>query len=207
MNGDVASLIFEPDEKYERKTLSASLLAAVFIEALFLTTIGWNSHWLAHPVKTDHTENFIEAQIFELPPEAQLVEREKPTAHVKSEATLSKVPNKGREAKPDENKIQEENQTQSGTQLAPTHGPIAIFSPAPKIPAYLQDKELHASVVIDFFVSASGTTTPRLAGSSGNEELDAIALGAARKWQFRPAEKDHHTVDSKVRLRIVFEVQ
>lgn len=203
----VASLNIESSDKHERKTLGVSLMAAFFIEVLFLTAIGWKSHWLAHPVVSDHTDNYIEAQIFELPPEAQLTEKKASSAPAKSEATLSKVSGKGREAKPDENKIQEENQTQSGQQLAPTHGPIAIFSPAPKIPSYLQTKELHASVIIDFFVSAQGNTSPRLVGSSGNEELDAIALDATKKWQFRPAEKDHQAIDSKVRLRIVFEVQ
>jgi len=191
----------------ERKTLLVSLAGAFLIETLLLTAFGWNGHWLAHPQKTEQdTSNFIEAQIFELPPEAQLTERTKPIAALKPEVTLSKVPNKGREAKPNET-VQQDNQTQSGTQLAPTHGPVAVFSPAPKIPAYLQDKDLHASVVIDFFVTAQGVTTPRLVGSSSNEELDAIAIAAAKKWQFRPAESAHQPIDSKVRLRILFEVQ
>jgi len=195
---------FEPDAGFERKLLRRSLVAALIFELLALTAFGTNWHWLAHPPKTDDTSNFIEAQIFELPPEAQLME--KTAVHAKPEVTISKTPNKGREAKPDE-KVQEENQTQSGSQLAPTHGPVAIFSPSPKIPAYLQDKDLHTSVVIDFFVTAQGIATPRLVGSSSNEELDAIALAAAKKWQFRAAEKDHLPIDSKVRLRIMFEVQ
>lgn len=75
------------------------------------------------------------------------------------------------------------------------------------IPAYLQNQELKTSVVIDFFINSQGGVTPRLVGSSGNEELDAIAIEAVKKWQFRPAENDHHAIDSKVRLRIVFEVK
>jgi len=75
------------------------------------------------------------------------------------------------------------------------------------IPSYLQDQNFKTSVVIDFFVSALGSVTPKLVGSSGNEELDALALNTAKKWQFRAAEKDHHTIDSKVRLRIIFEVK
>jgi TonB family protein len=185
-----------------------SSLAAFCIEALLLTAVGWNSHWLAHPQRTtEDTSNFIETQIFELPHQEQLVEKTKPAAPAKAEATLSKVVDRGRQAKPEESKVSEDNQTQGGSQLAPSHGPVAVFSPSPHIPAYLQDKELHANVVIDFLVSAQGHSSPRLVGSSGNEELDAIALETAKKWQFRPAEKDHQPIDAKVRLRIVFEVQ
>jgi TonB family protein len=52
-----------------------------------------------------------------------------------------------------------------------------------------------------------GVVTPRLLSSSGNEELDVIALNTSRQWQFRPAESDHVAIDSKVRLRILFEVK
>ena len=199
---------FFPEDQGERKILVASGAVALAIEFIVLIMAGWNGHWLSHPQKTSvDTSNYIEAQIFEIPEETHLVEQSKPIAPAKHEMTISKVVDKGREAKPDENKIQDENQTQSGAPLAPTHGPVAIFSPSPHIPAYLQDKELHVSVVIDFLVSALGQSTPRLVGSSGNEELDAIALEAAQKWQFRPGEKDHHPIDAKVRLRIVFEVK
>jgi TonB family protein len=60
--------------------------------------------------------------------------------------------------------------------------------------------------VIEFLITASGGVTPRLLRSSGNDELDAIALTTVKKWQFRPAEQDHKAIDSKIRLRIVFEV-
>lgn len=196
------------DSSEDGRILRRSFGAAVLFEALLLTAFGWNGHWLAHPPKNEvDTSHFLEAQIFELPPEAQLNEAKPTAVHAKPEATLSKVVHKGREAKADENKVEENNQTQSGPPMAPSHGPVAIFAPPPHIPAYLQDQEIHASVMIDFLVSAQGVSTPRLAGSSGNEELDAIALASARKWQFRPAEKNHQAIDSKVRLRVVFEVQ
>ena len=122
------------------------------------------------------------------------------------EAAISKNPNQGRKSKPNENPFPEQNQTKEGPPMAPTHGPVALFAPPPQIPSYLQNQNLKASAVIDFLITAQGGVTPRLVGSTGNEELDAIALAAARNWQFRPAEKDHKPVDSKVRLRIVFEV-
>ena len=194
----------------ESKVLLRSAAAAFIIEFAILVAVGVSQHWIAHPQKTTglDTDKFIEAQVFQPPPEAHLMEEKKiaiPSPH--PEATLSKVPNQGKKSKSEENKVQEENQTDSGTSLAPTHGPVAVFSPPPTIPSYLREKELNASVVIDFFVTAQGTVTPRLVGSSGNEELDAIALGAVKKWQFRSAEQDHKPVDSKVRLRIVFEVK
>jgi TonB family protein len=206
MSSDLGDFFIQDDT--DRKILLWSGILAAMLELTLLTAMGIQSHWLAHPAsKSDGRENFVEAQIFELPKENRLVEQNKPVALARHEVTLSKEANKGREAKPDENKVQDENQTESGPKLAPTHGPVAVYSPSPHIPAYLQEKELHVSVVIDFFVSAQGQTTPRLVGSSGNEELDAIAIDTAKKWQFRPAETDHKAKDSKVRLRIVFDVQ
>jgi TonB family protein len=196
--------------KSPRKILTWSLITSFALEALVLTIAGWNGHWLAHPQKPNDESGFIEAQIFQVPKESHLVEvAEKAKVVVRhAEPVLSKAVNQGREAKPDEGRLPEQNQTDaSGTPSVPTHGPVAIFAPPPKIPNYLQDQDLNTNVVIEFLVSAQGQSTPRLIGSSGNEELDAIAIETAHKWQFRPAEKDHKAVDSKVRLRIVFEVK
>jgi len=191
----------------DSKVLLKSFAAAALIEAVILTGAGLYAHWLAHPQAKDaDTANFIEAQIFQ-PQEAKLVE-DKPVRQAKKEVALSKKVDAGHTAKTeDEKKIDEDNQTEGGQKLAPTHGPLAVFAPAPKIPVYLQDRDLHVSVVIDFYVSSLGVSTPKLIGSSGNDELDALALSTAAKWQFRPAENDHHAIDSKVRLRIVFDVK
>lgn len=181
-------------------------LVALVLELAVLLLLGTRDQWLLHRHKALDESNFIEAQVF-IPPETHLVEEKPKATLAKPEATLSKDPAKGREAKPNEKAIPEENKTESGPRLAPTHGPVALFSPAPKIPAYLQENDLHASVVIDFFVAANGSAEPRLVGSSGNEELDAIAIAAAKKWRFQAAETDHKATDAKVRLRILFEVQ
>ena len=192
----------------EPKVLLYAALFAFFVEAIALTAIGWHEHWLAHPQKSNGLDptKFIEAEMFQVPQEAHLVEEKRVAVPApKPEATISKVPGKGKPAK-EESKT-EENQTDSGLKLAPTHGPVAVFAPPPVIPPYLQNQDLKTTAVIDFFVTAQGAVMPRLVGSTGNEELDAIALAAVRKWQFRPAENNHQTVDSKVRLRIVFEVK
>jgi len=171
--------------------------------------VGWQQHWIAHPQKSTGLDptKFIEAQVFVAPPEpAHLVEEKKIAAPV-HEATLSKKPDQGRVAKPGEQPDTDKNVTDSGPPALPTHGPIAVFAPTPSIPEYLKSQEIKASAVIDFYVTAQGGVNPRLVGSTGNEELDALAISTAKKWQFRPAEQNHKAIDSKVRLRIIFEVK
>jgi TonB family protein len=190
--------------------LTRAALAAFLIEAIILTAVGWHSHWLAHPQKTSGIDpsHFVEAQIFEMPEQTHLVTKEKQVEVAKPEHAISQVVDQGRKAKPNESIIPEKNEAQSdsGAPVAPTHGPVPVFTPAPVIPSYLQNQDLHASIVIEFLVTAQGVVTPRLLSSSGNEELDSIGLATAKRWQFRPGEDNHKAVDSKVRLRIVFEV-
>lgn len=181
---------------------------ALLIESAILVAVGTSQHWLVHPKKdTLDSSRFVEAEMVQIPKEKPALTEEKPVTPPHHERVFSKVPQQGRKAKPEEkNPVEESNVTHSHTQLGPTHGPVAVYSPAPTIPPYLQNQNLHANVVIDFYVTAQGGAIPKLVGSSGNEELDAIAINTAKKWQFRPAEKDHQPIDSKVRLRIVFEV-
>lgn len=194
------------------KVFLKSLVAAFLIQVVALTLIGWEEHWLSHPQKTEGLDesHFVEAEVFQFPEEAHLVEEKKPTSTqaapevaISTKVSAKPQPTSTPAAAP----LEEQNQTQSGPKLAPDHGPIAIYAPPPVLPAYLHDQDLNAHVVIDFFVTALGGVTPRLVRSSGNEELDAIALEAVSKWQFRPGEKDHRAIDAKVRLRIIFEVK
>ena len=60
---------------------------------------------------------------------------------------------------------------------------------------------------MEFFVSSSGRSVVKLLKSSGNEELDAIAISTCEKWSFHPAEENHKAIDSKVRIHIQFEVK
>jgi TonB family protein len=152
------------------------------------------------------SSRFVEAEVLRLPEKAHLVEQKKVAIPAPKETAVSTKVGVGRRAKPGENSVPDHNQTQTAPPLAASHGPIVVSSPLPAIPPYLKDKDLKASVVIDFAVFPDGTTQPRLAGSSGNEELDALAIAAAHRWLFRPAEKDHQAIYAKVRLRINFEV-
>jgi TonB family protein len=182
---------------------------AALIEASLLTAVGWHGHWLAHPVKDQFLDDhFLEAQIFEVPKETHLraTTPVPPLPKPATEATVSKDPSKGKTSSTPP-PAQEENQTHQGSALPANHGPVVTYNPAPQIPVYLRDRDLHAAAVIDFFVLKTGQTIVRLVGSSGNEELDALAITTAKTWKFLPAESNHAALDSKVRLRIVFKVE
>ncbi len=194
--------------KYENKILSLSFAAALVVEFLLLTGMGIYQHWLAHPqAKTEWASpKYIETEIYEQPKPEHLVEEKKSQTLSRPEKSLSVHPDEGKKSK-DANPLQDQNQTDSGPKLVANHGPIAIETPAPVIPEYLRDRDMATSIVIDFFVTSLGIVTPHLVSSSGNEELDALALTTAKKWRFKPAENEHKAYDSKVRLRINFQVQ
>jgi TonB family protein len=204
--GDVP-LDYRPHPK-ESKILWTALGCALLIESVVVISVGIQQAWLnrPHPKVLDSSQ-FIEAQMIQAPEEPHLKDEKKIAAPAPKEVALSKKVDQGRVAKPNENPLQDQNQTQGGPSLGPTHGPVATFNPAPTIPPYLQNQLLQASVVIDFFVNSAGVTTPKLVGSSGNEELDALAIATAKRWQFKPGEKDSKPIDAKVRLRINFKVE
>jgi TonB family protein len=198
----------ETDQSHPSLLVRCGMIA-FFAEIILITAMGWHEHWLAHPQKTVGMDEskFITAEFFEVPEKSHLTEVKKVTAPAtRRETVISKTPEKGApNTKPAP--VEEENQTDSGPQMAPSHGPVAVYAPPPILPSYMQDREIKTYVVIDFYVNSQGNATPHLAGSSGDEELDALALETVKKWQFRPAEKDHKPIEAKVRLRIVFEVQ
>jgi TonB family protein len=177
---------------------------AVAFEILFF--IGMGLGHLPFFRNPFNTTDYVEAQIVQLPPNAHLTGAEA----VKDEDEIvysQKQSHKKKEEKKEPPKTSEpHNQVEAGPSLGPTHGPVAFYAPRPEIPSYLRDQNLKTSVVIEFLITAQGGVTPRLLDSSGNDELDAIALKTASKWEFKPAAKDNVPVDSKTRLRILFEV-
>jgi len=198
------SLDIDKLNEEDTRILYKTAVAAVVIEFIILTAFGWEGHWLAHPQKTGLDESrFIEAEMYQIPKDpAHLTEEKKVVTKVK-EAVVSKALS-GAHTQALTKPI--ENQTDAGDNFAANHGPVAIVAPPPVIPSYLQDQDLNSSVVIEFYVNAQGVALPKLIGSSGNEELDAIALSTVKTWQFRPAEQNHKPIDAKVRLRINFQV-
>ncbi len=192
-----------------QQILARSFVAAAVIEFLVLTILGWQHHWLAHPqtVGLDATK-FLEAQVYELPKDVHLTEQvgKRPAPSAAPEKKISTHPSTATPAPAANATPEEQNQTQGAPQFPANHGPVAVVAPPPVIPGYLRESEINATVVIEFLVNSLGTATPRLIGSSGNDELDAIALKTVKAWQFRPAEQNHQAIDAKVRLRIQFEV-
>ncbi len=182
---------------------------ACVVEGVLLGLVFGHFTLFSHTATLQNS--YLEARLYEpdVPDKIPQLRSPKPMFHTRSEPTVSTTPLQSTPtpvstspAAPKQNRVSE-----SVAPVKPaTHGPIVLVSPSPIIPVYLRDKPFKSSVVIEFSVSEDGSAHPRLLGSSDNEELDQIALKAAKKWQFDPAVKDNKPLASKIRLRIMFEV-
>jgi len=77
----------------------------------------------------------------------------------------------------------------------------------PTIPDSLRSDAIDATVIAEFQVGADGVPTGvRITQSSGNSDLDDLALKTARQWRFKPATREGQAVESTVRLHIEFQV-
>ncbi len=195
------------------RVLRNCFFLAVAIETIILFLFGQafftSDHVLSSSVMITQP---MEAQLYqEKAPSTSHLRSEHPTiaSPLSSEPTLSKSPDVGKDVKPSELPVQPQNNQTVAVSPAPplTHGPVSMASPSPIIPNYLLNNVLKTSVVIEFFISKEGRVVPTLLSSSENEELDQIALKAAKKWTFKPAQKEGVSIDSRLRLRIEFEVQ
>lgn len=194
---------FSSNAAEEHLRLYQSAGVALALELLFFLALGVSHLSFFH--NPFDSAQYIEAQILQLPPDAHLTGAQ--ATMPDDEIVFSphrKHPKIAQKA--ESPKTPDQNQVNTGPNLSPTHGPVALYSPAPVIPAYLRNQNLKTSVVIEFLITAQGQVTPRLLDSSGNDELDSIALNTVAKWQFKPAAQDNVPVDSKTRLRILFEV-
>lgn len=82
-----------------------------------------------------------------------------------------------------------------------------IQSPQPTLSDDLRAEALDKTCVAEFTVRADGTpTNVKVSQSTGNDELDRIALETARQWRFKPATRDGQPIESRVRLHIQFQV-
>jgi len=176
---------------------------ALGLEILFFFALGLEHlPFLGNPFDS---AGYVEAQIIQMPTQAHLTG----AAAVKDEDEVilsRKESHKNKAEKKETPKAPQQNQVDAGPALGVNHGPVAFYAPAPVIPAYMRDQNLKTSGGIEFLITAQGVVTPRLLESSGNDQLDAIALRTVSKWQFKPAAKDNLPVDAKTRLRILFEV-
>jgi protein TonB len=79
--------------------------------------------------------------------------------------------------------------------------------PQPTIPDDLRAEALDKTCVVVCTVSPDGKATDvKVSQSSGNSELDNLALDAARKWKFKPGTRDGEPIESTVNLHIEFQV-
>ncbi len=187
----------------ERKRLLQASGMALGAELLFVLALG-----LGHPPafrSPFDSAQYLDAQILRLPQDAHLSAA---AAATPDDGIFynprRKHPKTVKRAAPP--KTPGQNQVKAAPGPGPIHGPVALYSPAPVIPGYLRNQNLKASVVIEFLITAQGLVTPRLLDSSGSGELDAIALSTVSKWRFKPASRGDLPIDSKTRLRILFEV-
>ena len=81
------------------------------------------------------------------------------------------------------------------------------YSPQPTLPDDLRSEALDKTFVAEFVVGVDGKpNTVKVAQSTGNDELDRLALETAKKWRFKPATRDGQPIESRVRLHIEFTV-
>ena len=180
-------------------------IIAALVELSFISVAGM--HFPTFSSEPPHpSAEAMEAEVITLPEEQPklVAQNAEPSA---PEETIAKKDAPPTNANPKTLTGPTSNRLEKGKPLSPTHGPILIESPSPVIPEYLKNKDLNSKVVIEFVVQATGQATPHLLVSSGEEELDQIALSTASKWKFYPAESEHVAIDSKIKLRILFEVK
>jgi periplasmic protein TonB len=84
--------------------------------------------------------------------------------------------------------------------------PIPDTQVKPVIPDDLRDSYLDTTFRAQFTVHPDGNADVTMVDSTGNNELDQLALQAARQWRFQPATKDGQPILSYRRLEVDFEV-
>ncbi len=83
-----------------------------------------------------------------------------------------------------------------------------IDQPQPDIPDDLRSDELDKEYVAEFVVGPDGNPeSVNTVQSTGINELDKVALEAAKKWKFKPATLGGEATTQTVRLKIEFRVQ
>ncbi len=171
-----------PTYKPTSKPFLSACAAAVAIEFAALTVVGYSGHWLAHPKSGMDESRFVEAQVFEVPQEAHLTEEKPLKKAAVLEPEISKTPLAGRAKKPGETAAKyDENETSSGAQSAPDHGPVAIYAPRPALQDYLRNQDLNPSLVLGFYVMHKGLRHPALWVPAAMKSSDALATATPKK--------------------------
>ena len=84
---------------------------------------------------------------------------------------------------------------------------VPIDTPKPTLPDSLRSDTLDRTTVAEFVVGTDGAPVEiRVVQSAGMDDLDKLAMDAARQWRFKPATRDGVPVQSTVRLHVAFQV-
>ncbi len=93
------------------------------------------------------------------------------------------------------------------TPKGPTRDAEATRQAQPDIPDELRQEQFKSYVRARVVVHADGSFDVSLRGSSGNSQIDDLALSALQRWKWKPALKDGEPVESTQYFRFDFEVQ
>ena len=187
-----------------RLALPLAFALAALLQGAGIALMAVPSRTAAPPVQP--TLAPIEAELFDKPQEKSHLVARKATRRAIERIAPSNASSIA-DGPPATAAQEEPNRPSVGGAGVATHGPIVAFGPAPRMPEYLRDQNLDASLMIEFTIADDGTAVPHLLSGSGNDELDALALKTARRWQFSPAMREDRPVPSKARLRLNFEVK
>lgn len=89
--------------------------------------------------------------------------------------------------------------------LAPGSVPVAISRPAPRYPSDALRNGESGTVLVRIEVGADGEPTAvSVVARSGSRSLDRAAVQAAKRWRFRPAQRDGRAVTGAVEVPIEF---
>ena len=74
----------------------------------------------------------------------------------------------------------------------------------PEYPAEARKAKLEGTVVVRFVVEADGTVSRENVTKSSDEQFDAAALAAVRRWKFKPAIEGGEPAASAMQVKVVF---
>ncbi len=85
--------------------------------------------------------------------------------------------------------------------------PEVVDHPTPVLPADLRAEEFRGQALILFLVDAEGNAKPHLLQSTGNAQVDALALDAARRWRFKPALQEGKPTPAQIQVELAISVE
>ena len=142
-----------------------------------------------------------------IPPPIEPTPQPEPTATPRPAPTPTPRPEPTPTPRPEPTATPRPEPTATPRPKGPTRDAQPTRQVQPDIPDELKSGDFKSSVRVRVEVSASGSPTPSLRGSSGNAAIDSRVLAALRRWRWKPALKDGEAVASTKYFRFDFEVK